>query len=79
MRPSGLVLRSEGCAPRDPASCGPTTIEGEWDEVMSVIKAACDAVAATSPRVSLVIKADLRAGYTGQLAEKVTRIDEELG
>lgn len=55
-----------------------TTIEGEWDEVMPVIKAACDAVAAHSPRVSLVVKADLRPGYTGQLSEKVDRVKAHL-
>ncbi|HLT82628.1 MAG TPA: thiamine-binding protein [Phototrophicaceae bacterium] len=56
-----------------------TTIEGEWDEVMPVIKAACDAVARFSPRVSLVLKADLRPGYEGQLAAKVERVEEHLG
>ena len=55
-----------------------TTIEGEWDEVMPVIKAACDAVGEHSPRVSLVLKADLRPGYTGQLTEKVERVTERL-
>lgn len=55
-----------------------TTIEGEWDEVMPVIKRACDVVAEVSPRVSLVIKADLRPGYTGQLSAKVERVEEHL-
>ena len=55
-----------------------TSIEGEWDEVMPVIKAACDAVAAHSPRVSLVLKADLRPGYEGQLSAKVERVEERL-
>lgn len=55
-----------------------TTIEGEWDEVMPVIKAACDAVAEHGPRVSLVLKADLRPGHTGQLRAKVDRVEEHL-
>jgi len=55
-----------------------TTIEGEWDEVMPVIKAACDAVAAHGPRVSLVLKADLRPGHTGQLAAKVEKVNALL-
>jgi len=55
-----------------------TTIEGEWDECMAVVKAACEAVAAKSPRVSLVLKADMRAGFTGQLTEKVQRVEERL-
>jgi uncharacterized protein (TIGR00106 family) len=56
-----------------------TNIEGEWDEVMAVIKQAVDAVAAASPRVSLVLKADIRPGHTGQLTAKVERIERELG
>jgi uncharacterized protein (TIGR00106 family) len=42
-----------------------TTLEGEWDEVMAVIKQASDAVLAVAPRCSLVIKADIRPGVTG--------------
>ena len=56
-----------------------TNIEGEWDEVMAVVKRAVDAVAAASPRVSLVLKADIRPGHTGQLAAKVQRVEEALG
>lgn len=56
-----------------------TTIEGDWDEVMPVIKAACDAVAVHGPRVSLVLKADLRPGYTGQLQAKVARVEDAVG
>jgi len=55
-----------------------TNIEGEWDEVMAVVKQATEAVAAVSPRVSLVLKADIRAGYTGQLTAKVERLEREL-
>ena len=55
-----------------------TNIEGEWDEVMAVVKRAVDAVSAVSPRVGLVLKADIRPGYDGQLAAKVERIEEAL-
>jgi uncharacterized protein YqgV (UPF0045/DUF77 family) len=55
-----------------------TTIEGEWDEVFDVIKRATLAVQEFSPRVSLVLKADVRPGYTDQLTAKVARIDEAL-
>jgi len=55
-----------------------TNIEGEWDEVMAVVKQAVEAVAAVSPRVSLVLKADIRPGFTGQLTAKVQRIDDAL-
>lgn len=56
-----------------------TNIEGEWDEVMAVVKQAVDAVAAVSPRVSLVLKADIRPGFSGQLTAKVQRIEDALG
>jgi uncharacterized protein (TIGR00106 family) len=55
-----------------------TNIEGEWDEVMAVVKQAVDAVTAVSPRVGLVLKADIRPGYDGQLTAKVERIEEAL-
>jgi uncharacterized protein YqgV (UPF0045/DUF77 family) len=55
-----------------------TNVEGEWDEVMAVLKRAVDVVAATSPRVSLVLKADIRPGYTGELDGKVERLEAEL-
>ena len=56
-----------------------TNIEGEWDEVMAVIKLAVDAVTAVSPRVGLVLKADIRPGRTGQLTAKVERVEQLLG
>ncbi len=56
-----------------------TNVEGEWDEVMAVLKRAVDVVAARSPRVSLVLKADIRAGHHDQLTYKVSRIEDHLG
>ena len=56
-----------------------TNVEGEWDEVMAVVKRAVDVVAATSPRVGLVLKADIRPGYDGQLTAKVERVERALG
>lgn len=55
-----------------------TTIEGEWDECMAVVKDACQAVAEVSPRVSLVLKADIRPGWTGQMEAKVQRVEDHL-
>jgi uncharacterized protein (TIGR00106 family) len=55
-----------------------TLIEGEWDEVMAVVKRAADAVAAVAPRVSLVLKADIRPGVTGALTAKVERVEQLL-
>ena len=55
-----------------------TTIEGEWDECMDVVKRACEAVAEVSPRVVLVLKADIRPGWTGQMTAKVERVEARL-
>ncbi len=55
-----------------------TLIEGQWDEVMAVVKQATEAVLAVSPRVSLVLKADIRPGYTGQLTVKVESVERHL-
>ncbi len=55
-----------------------TTIEGEWDEVFDVIKRATDAVAAYGSRVSLVLKADIRPGHTGELTGKVERLERAI-
>jgi uncharacterized protein (TIGR00106 family) len=55
-----------------------TTIEGDWDEAMAVVKAAVDAVGARAPRVSLVLKADVRPGVTGGLTAKVDTIERYL-
>ena len=55
-----------------------TNVEGEWDEVMAVVKRAVDVVAEKSPRVGLVLKADIRPGYDGQLSAKVERIESVL-
>ena len=55
-----------------------TNIEGEWAEVMAVVKRAVDVVSAASPRVGLVLKADIRPGYDGQLTGKVERAEQRL-
>ena len=55
MRESGLPNQTDAMF---------TTIEGDWDETLAVVKRAVDAVAARAPRVSLVLKADLRPGVT---------------
>jgi uncharacterized protein (TIGR00106 family) len=55
-----------------------TNVEGEWDEVMAVVKRAVDVVAAHSPRVSLVLKADIRPGHTGEITGKVERVERLL-
>lgn len=55
-----------------------TTIEGEWDEVFDVVKRATEAVGKYGSRVSLVIKADIRPGYSGELTGKVERLENAI-
>jgi uncharacterized protein YqgV (UPF0045/DUF77 family) len=56
-----------------------TEIEGEWDEVMDVVKRATEAVGAYGTRVSLVLKADIRPGHTGEIDGKLERLEAALG
>ena len=55
-----------------------TEIEGEWDEVFDVVKRATDAVAPYGSRVSLVLKADIRPGYAGELDGKIERLEAAI-
>jgi uncharacterized protein YqgV (UPF0045/DUF77 family) len=56
-----------------------TEIEGpDWDTVMAVVKRATEAVAPFGSRVSLVLKADIRPGYTGELDAKVERLEKAI-
>jgi len=56
-----------------------TEIEGpDWDSVMDVVKRATEAVAPFGSRVSLVLKADIRPGYSGELDAKIERLEVEL-
>jgi uncharacterized protein (TIGR00106 family) len=70
------VVRASGLPHRTDAMF--TTIEGEWDETMAVVKQAVDAVAARAPRVSLVVKADLRPGVTDGLTANVETVERYL-
>ena len=70
------VVRASGLPNRTDAMF--TTVEGEWDEVMAVVKQAVDAVAARAPRVSITLKADIRPGVTGALQTKVDAVERRL-
>lgn len=57
-----------------------TEIEGpDWDTVMSVVKRATEAVIPFGSRVSLVLKADIRPGYSGELDAKIDRLEAAIG
>jgi uncharacterized protein (TIGR00106 family) len=70
------VVRESGLPNRTDAMF--TTIEGDWDEVMAVVKRAVDVVAAKAPRVSVSLKADIRPGVTGALDAKVQAVERRL-
>ncbi len=71
------VVRASGLANRTDSMF--TTVEGEsWDEVMAVVSAAVKVVADVSPRTSVVVKADIRPGVSGALAEKVAAVERHL-
>jgi uncharacterized protein YqgV (UPF0045/DUF77 family) len=70
------VVRDSGLPNRTDAMF--TSVEGDWDEVMDVVRRAVDTVAARAPRVSLVLKADIRPGVTDGLTSKVDTIERHL-
>ena len=70
------VVRDSGLPSRTTSMF--TEIEGEWDEVMDVVKRATEAVAPFGSRVSLVLKADIRPGWTGELDAKIDRLETAL-
>lgn len=56
-----------------------TTIEGSWDECMSVVKRAVDVVGGYGPRVGLVLKADIFGDRVEELTGKLERLETALG
>ncbi|WP_136708648.1 thiamine-binding protein [Agromyces sp. H66] len=56
-----------------------TEVEGEWDEVFDVVRRATDAVGEYGSRVSLVLKADIRPGWSGELDAKIERLETAIG
>ncbi|MGW4927792.1 thiamine-binding protein [Agromyces sp. NPDC004153] len=55
-----------------------TELEGDWDEVFDVVRRATEAVGEYGSRVSLVLKADIRPGYAGELDAKVERLETAI-
>ncbi|UGY93685.1 MTH1187 family thiamine-binding protein [Streptomyces gobiensis] len=70
------VVRASGLPNRTDAMF--TTLEGEWDECMDVVRRAVAAVERRAPRVSLVLKADIRPGVTDGLTQKVETVERHL-
>lgn len=70
------VVRASGLPHRTTSMF--TEIEGEWDEVFDVVKRATDAVMPYGSRVSLVLKADIRPGRTGEIDGKIERLERAI-
>ncbi|HUG51723.1 MAG TPA: thiamine-binding protein [Terrimesophilobacter sp.] len=69
VRESGLPNRTDSMF---------TTVEGEWDEVFDVVRRATEAAGRFGSRVSLVLKADIRPGYAGEITGKLDRLEQAL-
>lgn len=70
------VVRASGLPHRTTSMF--TEIEGEWDEVFDVVRRATEAVMPFGSRVSLVLKADIRPGRTGEIDGKIERLERAL-
>jgi len=55
-----------------------TNVEGEWDDVMALIKACVETIAEAAPRVSVVMKIDYRPGHPDALTAKVEAVEQHL-
>lgn len=70
------VVRASGLPHRTTSMF--TEVEGEWDEVFDIVKRATDAVMPYGSRVSLVLKADIRPGRTGEIDGKIERLERAI-
>jgi uncharacterized protein (TIGR00106 family) len=70
------IVRESGLANETNAMF--TNVEGDWDDVMGVIKQCVDRVAMAAPRVSVVVKIDHRPGVSGALRSKVESVEQRL-
>ena len=55
-----------------------TEIEGEWDEVMRVVRDATFILAEKGIRTEVILKADVRPGFSRMMDEKVARVNALL-
>ena len=55
-----------------------TEIEGDWDSVMAVVKRATFVLAEKGIRTEVVLKADIRPGFSNTMEGKIDRLNEAL-
>jgi len=71
------VIRQSGLPNRTTAMY--TEIEGDWDEVMKVVRDATFVLAGKGIRTQVVLKADVRPGHVNMMQSKVEKINKILG
>lgn len=69
------VIEASGLPQRTTAMY--TEIEGEWDEVMAIVKEAVAVLAKKNLRVTVSLKADVRPGHTDTLHKKIQSLNEK--
>jgi uncharacterized protein (TIGR00106 family) len=70
------VIRSSGLPNRTNSMF--TEIEGEWDDVMKVVKDATFVLATKGIRTEVVMKADVRPGFTNTINSKLDKVNSIL-
>jgi uncharacterized protein (TIGR00106 family) len=56
-----------------------TVLEGEWDEVMQVVRDCFQAMSQDCERISVAMKIDYRRGAEGRLEAKIDALEQRLG
>jgi len=56
-----------------------TVLEGEWDDVMNVVRECYKTMSADCDRISVAIKIDARKGRSGRLTSKIDSVEKKLG
>ena len=56
-----------------------TVLEGEWEEVMSVVKECYETMRSDCKRITCSVKIDYREGKYGRLESKMASVENKLG
>ena len=70
------VIRERGLPNRTTSMF--TEIEGDWDEVMQVVRDATFVLASKGIRTEVVLKADIRPGFTDTMTGKLERMEAQI-
>ena len=70
------IIRASGLSNRTNSMF--TEIEGEWDDVMAVVKNATQYLTDQGIRTEVIMKADIRPGYTNMMDAKVESVERIL-